>query len=418
MQKRHRVVAKLAAVMSVAALVSGARGAHAEMLTLERAIQLARARAIVVHEAEGELGVANAQMAGARVSALGNPYTEVQVDRGWDGTPMTGTVQALTFTYFPLDIAGQRGKRIDEAQTLIEWRKNGVADARAIATGTVVAAYGAVVVSSARVSAAVTGEQNARDEAKYFAGRLEAKDTTIYEKSLADAEVARWVQSRAEATLHLTAARASFSQLTGVPVTEGPPKSASVLPPSLRATWDDAYIARVVERAPIVMRLKAERSYWDASVDRYKRERVPPVSFEIIAGRGGAGEARLGAGAVITFPITRRYQGEITRAEFGEQHAAEHLTRYRAIIDNRLRAARDALDAVVKAVDELDKTGMIALERAVSASQEGYKLGKIELQRVLLAKRDLALAVARRLDLLEAGWRAYADLVILSGDLP
>ena len=61
---------------------------------------------------------------------------------------------------------------------------------------------------------------------------------------------------------------------------------------------------------------------------------------------------------------------------------------------------------------------MPALERAVSASMEAFKLGKIELTRVLLARRDLALARARRLDMIEAGWRAYADLTVLSGDLP
>jgi hypothetical protein len=36
----------------------------------------------------------------------------------------------------------------------------------------------------------------------------------------------------------------------------------------------------------------------------------------------------------------------------------------------------------------------------------------------MLARRDLALARARRLDLLEASWRAYADLVLFSGELP
>src|SRR5690349_453036 len=102
-----RALTKLAALLSAAAILTQARVAHAELLTLERAIQLARARAIAVAEAEAEVGVANAQMAGARASALGNPYTDVQVDRAWDTIP--GTVQALTYTYFPLDVAGQRG---------------------------------------------------------------------------------------------------------------------------------------------------------------------------------------------------------------------------------------------------------------------------------------------------------------------
>ncbi|MBX3187022.1 MAG: TolC family protein [Labilithrix sp.] len=417
MQNRHCLGAKIAAAVAFAALTLHGPAARAEFPTLERAIQMGRERAIMVVEAEGELGVANAQMTGARQSAIGNPYTDVQVDRGWNGGT-TGTVQALTFTYIPIDIAGQRGKRIEEAEKLIGWRKQGVTDARAIAIGSVVAAYGEVVVGNARVVAAVNGEQNAREEAKYFAGRLEAKDTTIYEKSLADAEVARWVQSRAEAALRVTAAKARFDQLIGGGGHDAPPADVVITPPSLRGSWDDAYLAKMAAHAPIIVRLQREREYWHASTDRYKREVIQPVSLEVLAGHGSLGEARFGLGAVITFPITRRFQGEIARGEAGVSNADRQLGLYHTIVESRLRAARDAFVAVVKAVEEVDKSGMPALERAVSASQEAYKLGKIELQRALLAKRDLALAVARRLDLLEAAWRAYADLVILSGDLP
>ena len=59
-----------------------------------------------------------------------------------------------------------------------------------------------------------------------------------------------------------------------------------------------------------------------------------------------------------------------------------------------------------------------ALESAVQASVDGFKAGKIDITRALLARRDLAIARARRLDLIEAAWRAYADLVVISGDLP
>src|SRR5207253_2673321 len=203
------------ATLAVAGAVLGAsRDAHAEFPTLQRAVEAARSRAIVVAEAEGELGVANAQMAGARVSSFGNPYTEIQVDRGWT-TPIagerTGIVQAMSFTYFPLDFAGQRGKRIDEAEKLIEWRKLGIINARAHATAEAVSAYGEMVVGAQRLVETSAGEVTAGEEAKYFQGRFEAKDTTLYEKSIAEAEIARWVQSKAEVTVKLAQSRARFA---------------------------------------------------------------------------------------------------------------------------------------------------------------------------------------------------------------
>lgn len=412
----------LAAVVVLGAVSVAPTEARAEFPTLARAIEAARSRAIVVAEAEAELGVANAQMAGARVSSFGNPYTEIQVDRGWDQPnpgDRTGIVQALSFTYFPVDWAGQRGKRINEAEQLIQWRKVGLTNARAVASGSVVAAYGEMVVNAQRIVEATTGEQIAREEAKYFQGRFESKDTTLYEKSLAEAEVARWVQSRAEAVVRLAQSRAQLGQLIGTPRVDTPPADTPLLPPALRTRWDDAQLGKVVDRTPIIARLLAERRYWDASIERYEREKIPPVSLELIAGRGGGfGELRLGGGAVITFPITRRFQGEISRAEHGREHVNRHLDLYRTLIETRLRAAREAIAAVKEALDDLDEHGIPALDRAVGAAVEGFKAGKIDLSRALLARRDLAIARARRLDLIESAWRAYADLVILSGDLP
>ena len=83
MKHRPLLSATFVALLAAGALASSAgtaRAEHIEFPTLARAIELARARAIVVADAHAELGVAKAQMAGARVSALGNPYVEVQVD--------------------------------------------------------------------------------------------------------------------------------------------------------------------------------------------------------------------------------------------------------------------------------------------------------------------------------------------------
>jgi cobalt-zinc-cadmium efflux system outer membrane protein len=384
-------------------------------------IEAARARSLAVAAAEAELGIANAQGAAARVSSFGNPYSEIQIDRGFtqpNPGDRTGVVQAMTFNYLPVDIAGQRGKRVAEAEHLVTWRKLGIVDARAIATANAVSAWGGVVIASARIGDAHEGESAAREEAKYYSGRFAAKDATEYEKSMAEAEVTRWVQAVAEATLQSTAARARLSQVTGIARVDAPSAGTPLAPPRLRTTWTDEHIASIVDRTPIIERLHGERRYWDASLERWQRERFPAVTFEVIAGRGAGSELRLGAGAVITFPVTRRFQGEIAHAEFSRAHVTRHLDLYRNLIVARLRAARDALAVIDAALAELDASGIPALERAASAAKDGVKAGKIDITRALLARRDLALARARRLDLVDAAWRAYADLAAIGGDRP
>ena len=89
-----------------------------------------------------------------------------------------------------------------------------------------------------------------------------------------------------------------------------------------------------------------------------------------------------------------------------------------AFVQARLDGARDALHAMLEALQNLDQYGIPAGEKSVEASLAQYKSGKIDLLKKLLARRELALAKTRRLDLLESAWRAYADLAALSGDWP
>lgn len=401
-------------VALVAGVLALPRPARAEWPTLDRSMSLAKARAIEVVQAQGDVKVAQGGLTGAKVPFLGNPYLEVQVDRG----TVNKNVQALGFLYFPMDILGQRGARIEEAEKMIKWREIALQVSQASSGAEAAATWGEIVLSHERVTLATRGEDDARAEAKYFEGRLAASDTTIYEKSLADAEVARWLQLRVESDLKLLQAKARMVQLTGILSVDDPPTGQPVQPPALRGPWTDGHVTRVLARSPVLNELEKQREFHEASTDRYKAERLPQISLELIGGRGDVGETRYGGGFVLGLPVTRRFQGEIAQAEAGRETAVAQAAVYRRLIQARLVAARDTLQKTASAVKELDERGLPALERAVSASQEAYKLGKIELSRVLLARRDLATARTRRLDLLELAWRSYGELVQLSGDTP
>lgn len=408
--------AAAALTLASSALLFSPREARAEWPTLDTAVRLARTRAIAAVEAESQVAQAEGMLTGAKVSVLGNPYIEVQFDRG----TLNPQLQALGFLYFPLDILGQRGARIDEAEKFVNWRKLGMVDARSYVTGETVSTWGEVVIARTRVELAVEGEAAARKEADFFSERLKAGDTTQYEASLAEAEIARWVQARVEATLRMTTASSRLVQLTAKADLSEPPKEISAArPPRLRGTWDDAWVAQALEKSPLLARVRGERDFYDASIERYKAERLPQFTFELIGGRGAdRGEGRMGAGFVLGFPFTRRYQGEIAKAEAARNHAVQHYDLYKRVLETRMKTSRTTLLEVQKAVEQLETSGIPALTRAVDAAFEAYKLGKTDISRVLLTRRDLASTRSRRLDLLEIAWRAYGDLTTFSGDLP
>lgn len=382
--------------------------------TLESSVTEAQRRSEGVVRATAEVGVAKAGQLGARVSKFGNPYLDLQIDRG----STTKDVQVLAYLYTPIEIFGQRGARMDEAEAMKKWKDVGLGDAKSMATGQVIASYGAIQVASERLAIAERGEQSARAEASYFEGRFAAQDATVYDTSLAQAELSRWLQTKAEAILKLTEAKVQLLRLTGNVAWNEPATGTAPLPPALKHEWSKGFAANAVEKSPALRLARAESSYWAESKKRWQAERRMPIELTLIAGRGDPGDLRLGGGFLLQFPVFRRNQGDIAKAEANQAYSQQVQPVLRTAVQARLDGARDALHAMLEALQNLDQYGIPAGEKAVEASFAQYKSGKIDLLQVLLARRELALAKTRRLDLLESAWRAYAELAALSGDWP
>ena len=388
--------------------------ARAAWPTLESSVLEAQRRSEGVVRATADVSVARAGQIGARVSKFGNPYLDLQIDRG----STTKDVQALAYLYTPIEIFGQRGARMDEAEAMKKWKDVGLGDAKSVATGQVISSYGAIQVASERLAIAERGEAAARAEASYFEGRFAAQDATVYDTSLAQAELSRWLQTKAEAILKLTEAKVALIRLTGNVAWNEAATGTAPLPPPLKHEWSKGFAASAVEKSPALRLSRAESSYWAESKKRWQAERRMPIELTLIAGRGDPGDLRLGGGFLLQFPVFRRFQGDIAKAEANQAYAQQVQPVLRTTVQARLDGSRDALHAMLEALQNLDQYGIPAGEKAVDASFAQYKSGKIDLLQVLLARRELALAKTRRLDLLESAWRAYADLAALSGDWP
>jgi cobalt-zinc-cadmium efflux system outer membrane protein len=387
--------------------------ARADWLPLDEVVRVAKDRSLESVRAQGGVRVAEANMRGARLPAIGNPYLDLQIDRG----STTKDVQALGYVYVPIEVNGTRGARIDETHALVTWKKGQREEISAYITAEAVAAYGELVVAGARVTETTFGEQSARTEATYFDARLKAQDATVYEKNLADAEVTRWVQTRGEALVRLAQAKGRVSMLTGRPI-DPPPAGTEATLPVLRGRWDAASFAERVAKSPLLAPYAKEKAYWEASVKRAEKESFAPVNLTLIGGRGDPGDLRLGGGFVFTFPVTTRNAGEIARAEAAATQVDQEKNAAFAKVRARVVSSYEQIVAVRDTVTTLDETGLPAMQRALDAAQDLYKLGKGEISRVLLARRDYASARAKRLDLLETGWRAYADLCAVTGETP
>ncbi len=382
--------------------------------SLDEVARRAQARAPALAEARGQVAAAQASVAGARMSAVQNPYVEMFSDTG----KYTKDLQVQANFWLPIELAGQRGARIAEAEQLVKLRSRNLTEARARILGECVVAYGDLMVLAARLEQAKEQEDHSRAELQYFTGKLAAQDATLYEKSSAEAELGRWVQQRMEIEVELVSARSRLAILMGVPTIELPPPIASLQLPPLRIPFTDGQAGDLARRSPLVASLMTEAEYWSANKERAAAERSVPVNFIVSLGRGDTGEARYGGGVSWTFPLLQRNQGPIARAEAERTRTLDVRQTAEQALESRARSLYEMMRVANDALKAIDANSIPAAIRVVDAAMQSWKAGKAEVLKVWLARRDLASSRARRLDLVGVGFRAYGELAALRGELP
>jgi cobalt-zinc-cadmium efflux system outer membrane protein len=382
--------------------------------TLEGTVARARERGPAARLAAAELKVAGSTRHAAGLPPLTNPYLEVFVDRATTHGP--ATVQGNL--WLPIELSGQGSARVGEVDALVAWKTSALSAAAADAVGEAVSAWGEVIVARARQKHAAAGEAIAKEEAAYVNARFEAKDATAADLALAKGEVARWIQSKAEADVAYAVARARLSIAIGDPDLEDPTTDHAVSLPVLRWKDGDALAKHLAVASPVLKAGSLEAAAFLASKKKWEREAWAPVNVIVSLGRSDAGDIRVGGGLAWTFPVLRKNQGEIARAEADAERAEQARAIMAATIAARAKGFVAAYDVARKALQTIDEIAIPASESVVDASLAAWKAGKLDPSRVFLARRDLALARDRRLDLAAAAFRAYAELASLLGDLP
>ncbi len=396
-------------------MLGRASPARAAWPTLEEVWRASRERAPESVRAQGETQLARSEGIGARTSSFDNPTLQVLADHGVGPTPAGASAgtQVAGQLGLPLEIAGQRGARIRSVDALVSWRDREQAAAEGRAGGAAIVAYGDAVVARARVEQSSQAEEQARTELAWFEARTLAGDATAVDRSLAQTELARHAQSRAEAQIDLVQAEADLEALTGLPDLGDPPIEAPSAPRP-----HESRSAAALRTVPAIEAFDRERAYWDRAIEQAKKSRWAPLEVMVTGGQDEFGQVRIGGGLGWAFPLLRRNEGEIARASTEASRAGADREAVSRAVEAMVRGLDEQLARTGEAVAALEKNGIPAAEGLVQATNAAFRAGKLELVRVLTARRDLALMRGRRLDLLRGGWRAYGDLAAILGVLP
>ncbi|MEO7093125.1 MAG: TolC family protein, partial [Polyangiales bacterium] len=349
---------------------------RADLPPLATVVTQARGRGPAASLAKAEIGIAKAYKVGAGVSSLYNPTLEIFADRG---KYTEGGAQVIANLYLPVELNGQRSKRLDEAEAFLTWKGVEAERGAATAIGEAVDAYGELLVEGARLRIAILGEKTAQDEANYVKARLDAGDSTVLDFAIARGEVARWLQTRSEIEVAIELSRSRLAAAIGAPKMDLPGPSQNPDLPALRFASADALVAELRKSSPTVKAPAFEAQYFASSRKRWGAEKYAPFSFVLIGGRGDLGETRYGLGVAWTFPLARSNEGEIARAEAESDRALTTASIVESAMMARARGYFDAYVRARKALVEIDASAIPAAEAVVESATASFVAGKTDL---------------------------------------
>ncbi len=400
--------------MALSVSVFAQNTSAAPLMTRRAAAERGRAYGPSTVMATADLKTATALQGAAGLPPLTNPYLELFVDRSKE--TQGAAVQANL--WLPIELAGQRAKRLDEVDRLVAWRKAAKVAAASLAEGEAVGAWGELAVALARRKDAADGAATAQAESAYVKARFQLNDGTALDVALAEGEVARWVQAGAEANVAVATATARFGVAIGEPLTESLDDMVFESLPSLPWKDEKALVAHLESVSPLLAAAEEEVRFFTASRERWDVEKYAPVNLILSVGRTDLGNVSFGAGLAWSLPLLRKNQTDVARADAEADRARAAKVLALTTLRARARGAFAAYQAVRSALDTLETIAVPAAKTVVDLSVAAWKKGQLEATKVFQARRDLATARARRLDLSAMGWRALGDLAALGAGVP
>jgi cobalt-zinc-cadmium efflux system outer membrane protein len=384
-------------------------------VTLERAVERAFAAHPELRAAEARLREAGGQRLDAETFPH-NPVFEVEA-ASRDGADQNSTDFELSLGQ-EIEIAGQRGNRIDITRAELSAQRAGLMHAKRILAGRVHLAFVTALEAREILEVARRDMQLAEGLYDLAQRRLDRGAGTQLDVNVAAAERGRAEGRFQTADADYTVARAELAEAMGLDVTFSPLPQGNLeaklhaLPPveelveSARETRADLQQLRQLETASRVRHALARSEAW------------PNLTVRVFGGQEEGTDRIIGGGLSIPIPFFHRNQGraEETLASIDRAHA-ERLAA-EISVGRQVVAAHARFQAGLHTAQKLRRLVLGTLEENLGLLQRSFEAGKatwpevIVIRRTLVdAQRELTVAQAETL-------RAWTELQLAAGRMP
>src|SRR5262245_16908940 len=282
-------------------------------VTLAEAVERARTANPELRAAAQDVEIARGALVKARYPSQFNPQISGDgAHRSRSGPGGTGSATDYGVGLSQeLEVAGQRGARIAEAEQTVARAEAQVRDRERLLDAEVKQAFFAVLVGARRVQLLERIEELDRRVREAAASRATAGETSVIEANLAAIRYGQARKATLDAGAELEVARATLRRLLNLD-SSAPLETVGDLPgTAVRLTTEDA-VARALELRPDLTAAGREVDRIDAERILTRRLAAPNPTIEAFYRREDIEPNRIaGAGLRIPLPIFDRKQGEL-----------------------------------------------------------------------------------------------------------
>lgn len=392
------------------------QGQETLSLTLDEALALARERNPDLLAARQELEVARGRLVKARYPSPFNPELGGEVthrSRGEVGEHGDSLDFAVTLSQ-EIEIAGQRGQRIDEAERNLALITLRVQDRERLIVAQVKESFYRALALRRRFALFRQVEDLNRRLRDIATARFQAGEVSKLEVNLAEIQLG---QSRKDV---LTAERDYHNSLRALERLLGQePRGAAELTGELMAkpqSFDEQTLTRLaLDNRPDLQAAGAEIGRIDAETGLTRRLIVPNPTVSFVYREEERRDRLAGVEVRFLLPVFDRKQAELM--QLAGRRSQAHYERQSVELQVRQEVG-DAVRAYNTAKAEVEVFEQAVLERAVENFQLieiAYREGQINLLQLVVVQSNLSTAQLSYLDALTAYWQARIALERATG---
>lgn len=384
----------LAIVLAASLAEAQPQDAPPAEITADQAVALYRTHSPRLAAGRAEVGVAQADVVGARIYP--NPTLSVSQLSNVAGTPTSGDTQTQLGIEVPLLLGHQRGRRERAAEAGVTATRAGVAADQAQGEREIRALFAGLQAAQQKVKTMVAAVADVQVVRGIVAGRTNAGAASPYELERIDLAVATMTSQLGDARTDQAVAARELAKAVGIPSWE--PVAAGEL-----AQGGAAAPGAVDPQHPQLAQVRAERIAAHADEDRARADAVPVPSLSIQSyGTSGPWGAAIVGGLSIPLPTFDRNQGAVAKARAEQTRAALELAAREHELSADLDRARTELAHRREVLATFDSGALARLDRMRQMAETSYRNGQGGIVELLDAVESITEARLRHVELLHA----------------